>query len=157
MSFFIPKSVDLFTFNALDLHVSLLNEISVQDCKIDKLMNKLDKVITNSIPVTIVAGEQEMFGENYNIPAVKIIEKTGHLKKLHNTIFHTVTSCGGSIAKPHYAQEGWVPHVSNTTLKDFSTQILDHFSLIKHGESFGEDVKNLGNFWFGKELSLSSV
>ena len=102
---------DEFTaINYWPLHITLASNFVVEWETTD-LFNKLSVVLSDIKPLSVIAGDDEFFGDERKIQ-VTVMNMTPELMTLHKQIIKTLKDAGAVFDEPQFNEDGFRAHAT---------------------------------------------
>ncbi|WP_138444746.1 2'-5' RNA ligase family protein [Sinomonas susongensis] len=94
------------------LHITVVPVFSTE-ATTPMLAARMGEVASAHAAIDVVVGPGELFGPRHDTPAALIDSAAVHV--LHDALIDALAPLGPSFDSPHYAGEGFRPHITTTT------------------------------------------
>ena len=108
----VPFSVAGYAVRNWPLHITVAPVFST-DATAAMLAARMAEVASAHGAIHVVVGESELFGPRHDTPA-SVVDSPA-VRALHDALLDALAPLGASFDSPHYAGEGFRPHVTTTT------------------------------------------
>ena len=140
-----------FDLDSWPLHTTILDVFAV-DATSQEILAELKDSISETSAITVTVQEKRYFGEKKDIP-VMILEKTGQLQALHESVAMALDNIGLHMNSPQFAHEGFIPHITvknNQAVSVGDKYTFDNITLVDMfpgGDGYGRRI--LGTITLG--------
>ena len=94
------------------LHITVAPVFST-DASTPMLASRMGEVASAHAVIDVVVGGNELFGPRHDTPAALVDSPA--IRVLHDALLDALAPLGASFDSPHYAGEGFRPHITTTT------------------------------------------
>lgn len=100
------------TFEKWPLHVTIVPWFTLDQNPKESVIESLDSITKEHLPIPITIGEPVMLGPNKDEPAYLIESSDSSLENYHRKILQALGELGCKVLDTAYVDENYVPHTS---------------------------------------------